>query len=151
MQNRTPLLATGAVIFALTTPALTTPAMAKGLPDLKPSFNVKNGVVKVKNSGLSTSKRVYVTIRCKKVGGGSCPDPNPVAAAPYENPLFPNRATVKVPRLKPGKVFVHKLKFFKSLNFKSGKYRFIIKADPSNIQAESNEANNKRVYIKNVP
>ena len=146
MQKKQYLLAASAVVFSLTAPAF-----AKGLPDLKPSFNVKNGVVKVKNGGDSKSKRVYVTIRCQKIGGGSCPDPNPIAAAPYENPLFPNRATVKVPRLNPGKVFGHKLKFFKGLNFKPGKYRFIIRADPSNIQPESNEANNLRVFIKTVP
>ena len=131
--------------------AMASTAQAKGLSDLVPKFSVKNGLVVVKNIGLSTSKRVYVTIRCKRVGGGSCPDPKPILAAPYENPLFPNRATVKVPRLKPGGVFKHKLKFFKSLKFKKGKYRFFVKADASNIQAEMNEANNAKIYGKVVP
>ena len=98
----------------------------------------------------SKTKRVYVTILCQKIGGGSCPDPNPALAGAYENPLFPNRATVKVPQLPPGKSFSHKLKFFPSLKFKKGKYRFIVKADPSNIQAEKNEANNNRVFLKVV-
>jgi len=140
------VLAAGMFVFASATPA-----MSKGLPDLKPNFNVNTGVVTVKNIGITKSKRVYVTIRCKRIGGGSCPDPNPALAASYENPLFPNRATVKVPRLKPGKSLSHKLKFFKSLKFRKGKYRFFVKADASNIQLESNEANNKRVVLKVVP
>ncbi len=131
--------------------AVSVSAQAKGLPDLTPKFNVNNGVVKVANIGASTSKRVYVTIRCKRIGGGSCPDPNPALAAPYENPLFPNRATVKVPRLKPGQSFTHKLKFFSNLKFRKGKYRFFVKADASNIQPESNEGNNNKVYVKSVP
>lgn len=144
------LLAAGLITLAAAAPAIG-PALAKGLPDLKPKFNVNSGVVTVKNIGQSKSKRVYVTIRCQRVGGGSCPDPHPALAAAYENPLFPNRATVKVPQLKPGKSFSHKLKFFKKLKFRKGKYRFIVKADASNIQPESNEANNNRVFLKVVP
>ena len=146
MLSKTTLIALSLSLFAVSTTA-----QAKGLPDLTPKFNVNNGVVKVTNIGKSKSKRVYVTIRCKRVGGGSCPDPNPALAAPYENPLFPNRATVKVPRLKPGQSYSHKLKFFKSLKFRKGKYRFFVKADPSNIQAESNEGNNNKVFLKVVP
>jgi len=61
---------------------------------------------------------------------------------PYENPAYPNKATIKVPKLKPGKTFTHKLSFWNSLSFGPGIYVFTVIADDGNKVAETNEGNN---------
>ncbi|HMB47806.1 MAG TPA: CARDB domain-containing protein, partial [Afifellaceae bacterium] len=82
---------------------------------------------------------------------GSCPDPKPKLVQKYENPAFPNAATVKFGSLKASSSKNHVLNFWSSLNFAPGQYRFTLIADAGNTNAESNEGNNTTVVIKTVP
>lgn len=113
-------------------------------PDLKPLVKTPfNGLVKVRNVGSATAGPSTLTIECQKIGGGACPEAPGMAA--YEDPAYPNKAAVKVPQLKTGKTFTHKLSFWNALSFGPGVYRFTVIADDGNKVAEINEGNNVAV------
>ncbi len=128
------------------------PAIAAGQPDLVVKFSTSNGRVHLRNEGSKNSKPTLVTIVCQKIAGrGSCPDPDPKLVKKYENPAYPNAATVKFGAIKAGKNKNHLLKFWPALAFAPGQYQFTLIADVSNTNAESNEGNNTTVVIKTVP
>lgn len=121
-------------------------------PDLIVKFSTSNGRVNLRNVGTKSSGKSVVTIVCQKISGrGSCPDPNPKLAGKYENPAFPNAATVKFGGIKAGKSKNHVLNFWPSLAFTPGTYRFTLIADASGANGESNEGNNTTVVLKTVP
>ncbi len=121
-------------------------------PDLIVKFSTSNGRVSLRNVGTKSSTNSVVTIVCQKISGrGSCPDPNPKLVTKYENPAFPNAATVKFGGIKAGKSKNHVLNFWPSLAFAPGQYRFTLIADAGNSNGESNEGNNTTVVIKTVP
>jgi len=134
--------------IALAGALLSSDANAAG-PDLVPIFDVNTGRVAVRNIGDAVAGPSFVTIECAPAGRNPCPEPPPVPQ--YENPAFPNKVTVKVPRLGKGKLFKHKLSFYGGLVFLSGSYNFTVIADDGNNVAEGNEANNTIVEVKTVP
>ena len=143
-------IAAAAALIAVSATATT--AAAAPQPDLIVKFSTSNGRVHLRNEGNKTSKPSLVTIVCTKISGaGSCPDPDPKLVKKYENPAFPNAATVKFGGIKGGKAKNHLLKFWPALAFAPGKYRFTLIADASGTNAESNEGNNTTVVIKTVP
>lgn len=110
-------------------------------PDLIPIlFKPMTGKVAVRNIGAANAGKSLLLIKCSAAQAGGCAENT--AMSPYINPAYPNYVVVKIPALAPGQVYSHILKFWKSLKWKKGKYRFIAKADGSNIIAESNEGNN---------
>lgn len=128
------------------------PSSAAPQPDLVVKFSTSNGRVHLRNEGNKKSKPTLVTIVCQKISGrGSCPDPDPKLVKKYENPAYPNAATVKFSAIQAGKNKNHLLKFWPALAFAPGQYQFTLIADVSNTNAESNEGNNTAVIIKNVP
>lgn len=121
-------------------------------PDLIVKFSTSNGRVNLRNVGTKSSSKSVVTIVCQKISGrGSCPEPNPKLVKKYENPAFPNAATVKFGGIKAGKSKNHVLNFWPTLAFAPGQYRFTLIADAGNSNGESNEGNNTTVVIKTVP
>ncbi len=119
-------------------------------PDLIPVVpGTMNGKVSVQNIGTKTADASYLTIVCKRVGGGPCAE-SP-GMAPYVNALFPNAATVHFGPVKPGQTLSHELSFWKSLKWRKGTYKFFIKADANNLVLESNEFNNKAVSALTIP
>jgi hypothetical protein len=126
------------------------PSAAAAAPDLRPAAKSPfDGVVQVMNVGADTAAPSFVTIECKRLGGGSCPDDPGMAA--YVNAAFPNKVTVDVPKLAKGKTFTHALTFWKNLKFRPGTYEFRVIADDGNNVAESNEGNTVLVVQKIVP
>ena len=127
-------------------------AAAGANPNLKPHFSVSDGVVGVTNEGASAATNKSVaTVRCKKVSGpGSCPDPTPAQAAPYEMPGFPNVAAIVTPPIKAGDGFKHEIAFFNSLVFAPGKYAFTVCVDAGKDIKESSEKDNCERFLKVV-
>jgi hypothetical protein len=131
---------THSILLAALTFGLATPVLAG--PDLVPQFNAKSGTVRVTNVGDADAAASWVTVQCTAQGGGACPDPAPAAAAPYENPAFPNAASIAVPALGAGNEHAHVIAFFNDLVFAPGTYVFSVCADAGNAVAEDNERNN---------
>lgn len=119
-------------------------------PDLVPGFNVNSGVVSVSNSGNAPAVKSWVTVECFAAGAGSCPDPAPAQALPYENGAFPNKASVTVSPLGPAQNFNHPIAFYGSLTFPPGNYIFVVCADAGNYVSEDVEGNNCRRFPKRV-
>lgn len=132
---------TKSMLVALTLSAGLCTAATAG-PDLRPKFSAKSGTVQVRNLGDADAAGSWVTVQCSAQGGGSCPDPQPAAAAPYLNPAFPNRVAIKVPVLSAGQQHTHIIAFFDDLVFAPGSYVFSICADAGSTVAEDNEGNN---------
>lgn len=111
--------------------------------DLMPITNNfhENGVVFVINQGSQRSKSAWLTLTCS----GACPDHPSINA--YNNPLFPSSVTLKIPALKVGQVFKHKLVFWDKVSFGPGKAKVLFFVDASNLVAETNEANNKKTVV----
>ncbi len=122
---------------------------AVAAPNLVPGFNVATGTVSVGNIGNATADTSIVTVRCTPQGG-SCPDPTPAQAAPYEFPGFPNVASIKTPKLIAGGNFNHKIAFFDDLTFAPGVYLFTVCVDAGKDVAESKEGDNCRRFRKVV-
>mgnify|MGYP001818729158 CR=1 FL=1 len=135
-----------AILFALAANMV----FAAGQPDLVPGFNTKTGVVTVKNSSNAPSGKSVATIGCATAVPAGCPEPAPAAIAPYENPAFPNVASVKIGPIAPSKKKSHSLSFYKDLVWAPGTYWLTVCADAGNDVAESNERNNCRRFKKVV-
>lgn len=123
------------------------------LPDLEPiPSRIQTGTVSIRNGGRGSSPASVATVNCHLPGQeGGCPDIPAAALAAYSNPAFPNRISVNIPALTPGRVHSHRLTFFRSLNFPSGSYVFDFVADAGSTVAESNETNNLGTYTWVVP
>lgn len=119
-------------------------------PNLVPDFNATNGAIKVANVGADPAGASWVTVNCQAQGGGSCPDPTPAQAAPYENPPFFNKVSVKVPALGAGQPFMHPIAFFNALNFAPGTYVFTVCVDAGAHVVETNERDNCARFVKRV-
>jgi hypothetical protein len=119
-------------------------------PNLEPQFNTATGNVRISNTGADAAGISWATVNCSAQGGGSCPDPAPAAAAPYENPAFPNRASIQIPALGPGQQHNHVIAFFNSLVFAPGTYVFTVCADAGRDVREDNEGDNCARFVKRV-
>ena len=135
-----------AVLFAMTANI----AFAAGQPDLVPGFNTKTGVITVKNNGDAPAGKSVATIGCATAVPAGCPEPAPAAIAPYENPAFPNVASVKFGPIGPSKKKSHALSFYKDLLWAPGPYWLTVCADAGNDVVEKNERNNCRRFKKVV-
>ncbi len=124
------------------------PALAG--PNYVPGFSVQTGTISVKNAGDAAGGRSFATVECNAMGGGSCPDPAPAQAAPYENASFPNQATRAFSSIAAGDTANHTIAFFGSLVFAPGSYVFTVCVDASDLVAETNEGDNCRRFIKRV-
>jgi len=134
----------------------TTVANCDGLPDLIAVMpNPMNGVVMEKNIGKCPAGPNKLTIACQKAGvvgaGGGCGAAPPAAFAPYNDPAFPDKATVNVPALAPGATYSTTLGFWGLIHWNPGTYNFVAMADAANVVAESNEANNSTTSTMTVP
>lgn len=107
------------------------------------------GQLGVINLGDSASGPTQMTLTCQKLGGGSCPEAPGMAA--YENPAFPNAATIEVPELAPDQSFKHQLDFWNDLVWGPGSYQLSVMVDAGTAVAESNEANNATAVKKTQP
>ena len=108
-----------------------------------------SGQVGVINLGDSASGPTQLSVNCQKLGGGACPESPGMAG--YENPAYPNAATVQVPALAPGQSFNHELGFWDDLVWAPGSYQLVVLVDAGDATAESNEANNIAAVIKEQP
>jgi hypothetical protein len=145
-------IAGGAAVAAPPTPGVG-PAITAKAPNLVPiASRMQKGVVSVRNTGSAAAGAFKVTVDCNVMGGeGGCADPGERAAAPYEDPAFPNRLTVSVPGLAPGHVFNHKIAFWDGLVWASGNYEFTVVADAGGVVAETNEGDNTGGTVLGVP
>ena len=117
----------------------TSPALAAA--DLVPIITgVPDGVVAVRNQGDTASGPSHATLTCTAYGPPSCPEAPGMAA--YENPAFPNSATVDIPALEPGETYEHNLAFFPDLDFGPGTYEFSLYVDHGDAVEEDSEFNN---------
>ena len=124
----------------------TTLAAPTGKPDLIPLTKAfGNGKISVKNIGKAESRTSWLTIKCLSQ---NCPEHPGMNA--YKNSKFPNAVTIKVPALKAGASFSHQLAFWNQLKFAPGQHKFLIQADAGKDIPESNELNNKAVYVKKI-
>lgn len=116
------------------------PALAAA--DLVPvTTGVSEGSFGVRNVGDSPSAPGHLTVVCEAIAGPShCPAAGGMAA--YENPAFPNAATISVPGLEPDETYHHELAFWPGLNFQPGTYAFTLTADAGNDDVEDDELNN---------
>lgn len=116
-------------------------------PDLIPILNSPmDSEIRVKNVGDGPADSSKLTLDCVRLGAPSqmysCPN-LPVSVAPlYFDEAFPNNATIKVPALAPGEIFVHKLSFWDLSNWPKGKYKFTVTVDAAHQLTESNPDNN---------
>ena len=129
-------------VFFLSAPAF---AAIDLVPDVA---QLSSGTIRVVNNGKDAAPASQLTIVCQKQGGGSCPEAPGMAA--YENPAYPNAATVDVPVLAPGADHSHALSFWGDLTWTPGTYNLTVSIDVGNAAAESNEGNNGAVAQKVV-
>ena len=129
------------------------PVITAKAPNLVPiPSRMQKGTVSVRNTGSAAAGPFKVTVDCNVMGGvGGCADPSERAAAPYEDPAFPNKLTVSVPGLAPGHVFNHKIAFWDSLVWAAGNYEFTVVADAGGAVAETNEGDNTGGTVFGVP
>jgi hypothetical protein len=122
-------------------------------PDLHPiPSRIEHGVIAVRNAGSAASAPSIVTVNCHQPGQeGGCADLPPRCEARYSNPAFPGVLAVNVPALAPGHVHNHTMACWSALTWPAGSYVFEFKADASNTNAESNEANNTGSHVWIVP
>jgi len=121
-------------------------AASTGKPDLIPMTKAfGNGKISVKNIGKAKSRTSWLTIKCLSQ---NCPKHPGMNA--YKNNKFPNVVTIKVPALKAGASFSRQLAFWNQLEFEPGQHKFLILADAGKDIPESNELNNKAVYMKKI-
>ena len=134
--------------------AMATPAAAA--PDLVPiQTNPPNGTVGVRNAGTTAAGPTKLLVSCKKVGfpgpGGGCPEIPPDQLAAYSDPAFPDQVVVRIPALRPGQRFEHRLTFWDQLCWPAGgaaapapaAYVISARADAANSEAEGvDEGNN---------
>lgn len=135
------LLASASLAAVLT---VTGAGQAAAQADLVPIATAPmSASVGVQNLGDSPAPASHLIINCSKVGqpgGGGCPDAPDLGV--YENPAYPQHATIDVPELAPGEIFNHDLTVWDDMVWPAGTYVFAITADAGNVIAESNEANN---------
>lgn len=136
------------VLFTITIAALAVSISAKPIletlqADLLPITNnfKDNGVVFVVNQGALKSEATWLTLQCY----GDCPHyPNTES---YSHPLFPDSIAIRIPPLKAGQVFKHKLAFWKAVSIHSGQAEMQFLVDRDNKVDESNEENNQKSVI----
>lgn len=121
---------------------LSAPVLASANPNLKPAFNAKTGTITTQNVGGADAGRTLATVGCSGVGGIQCPDVPAADIAPYENPAFPNRATVKMKPVKAGNKVSHTFPFYKNMNFLPGTYIFSVCVDAGEYVTETSESDN---------
>ena len=110
-------------------------------PDLVPvTATLTSGTVAVLNQSAGASSATLLTLSCQRLGGGGCPEAPGMAA--YENPMFPNQATVQVPALEAGASYAHPLAFWNELVWEPGDYVFTLTVDAAAAVGESMEGNN---------
>ena len=116
-------------------------APASAAMDLVPDTSqLTSGTIRIVNQGKDLAGASQLTIVCQKQGGGSCPEA--VGMAAYENPAYPNAATVNVPAIAPGGMYSHALSFWGDLTWTPGTYTLTVNVDVGGVVAESNEGNN---------
>jgi CARDB len=123
-------------------------------PDLVPVLaHPMNGKVVVKNIGRGFAAPSKLTLDCEEVSTpvNACPDLPVSAAATYFDPAFPKNATIEVPALSPGEIFVHTLSFWDTFHWATGRYRFTALVDAAHVLSESNTKNNVAVSTLVVP
>ena len=103
-----------------------------------------------RGAGADAAGVSHATLECIAQGGGSCPDPAPAAAAPYENPAFPNKASFLVPGIAAGGQNNHVIGFYNSLVFAPGSYTFVVCVDAGREVREDNERDNCARFVKRV-
>jgi len=121
---------------------LAAPTFAAANPNLQPEFNAKTGTIIAHNVGAADAGRSLATVGCSGIGGAVCPDPAAADIAPFENPAFPNRATVKMDPVNAGDSKSFTFPFYKGLNFAPGTYIFSVCVDAGDNVAETNENDN---------
>ena len=121
---------------------LTAPAFTMANPNLQPAFNAKTGTITAHNVGAANAGRSLATITCSGMGGQQCPDPAAADIAPYENPAFPNAATVKMKPIGAGNKVSHTFPFYKNMNFMPGTYFFSVCVDAGDHVVETTNADN---------
>ena len=121
---------------------LAVPAFAMANPNLKPAFNAKTGTITTQNVGAADAGRSLATISCAGMGGNQCPDVPAADIAPYQNPAFPNAATVKVKPVSAGNKSSHTFPFYKDMNFLPGTYIFTVCVDAGDNVVETTNADN---------
>ncbi|MBL8538277.1 MAG: hypothetical protein JNM59_12800 [Hyphomonadaceae bacterium] len=126
---------------------------ASAAPDLVPiASRLTHGVVSVRNVGDAASTPSVVTLNCSKPPAtGGCAEIPAMYMPAYTNPAFPDRVSINVPALTPGRVFNHRLRFWDALAWSSGTYHLTVTADAGAAVAEGNEANNAGTHVKVVP
>lgn len=128
---------------------------ASAAPDLLPiASRLEHGVVSVRNAGDALAGPSVVTINCHKPGMvGGCVDIPAAFVANYTNPAYPNRVVVNVPRLPRGRVFNHRLPFWRSMVWPPGTYNFdfVVDAGATVAEGPAGEGNNTGTYVKIVP
>ncbi len=135
------------VLSLVTALSLSAAVMAdEKFPNLKPGFKPATGTIIVMNVGDATAGKSVVTVSCKALHGGSCPDPTPAQLAGYTMPAFGNKLAMTVPKIGPSKTFSHVIKFYKDLSFAPGKYVFTVCVDAGKDVRESNEMDNCSRY-----
>ena len=137
------------IATAATAATLATSALAADV-NLKPGFNVNTGTVYAKNVGADKSGRFLATVGCSAQGAATCPDPAAADIAPYQNPAFPNVATIKFKPLGGMKTAKHTFPFFGGLAWGPGTYVLTVCVDAGNHQAETNEGDNCQRFVKKV-
>jgi len=116
-----------------------------------------DGRIAVKNKGTQPAGPTKLILDCQKLGGplagpGGCPDLPPSFAPFYFDRAFPKYATVKVPALRPGETFTHRLSFWnETLKWPSGTYYFTAITDAEHTAGPGSEASNKTVGSFTVP
>lgn len=126
---------------------LSVPAFAA--MDLVPDTSqLTSGTIRIVNQGKDPAGASQLTIVCQKQGGGSCPEAAGMAA--YENPAYPNAATVNVPAIAPGGMYSHALSFWGDLTWTPGTYTLTVNVDVGNAVVENNEGNNGEAVQKVV-
>lgn len=135
------LLASVSLIAALTVIGV---GQAAAQPDLVPIVTAPMSAnVGVENIGDSPAPASQLIISCDKLGkagGGGCPDAPDLGI--YENPAYPQHATIEVPELAPGESYNHVLSVWDDMVWPEGTYIFSVTADAGNAAVEANEANN---------
>ena len=119
--------------------AMATPAAASDLVPILSS--PPNGTFSVRNAGTAAGPTLLL-VNCRPSGGGKCAYVPPDQLTAYTDPNFPDQLVIKVPALRPGERFDHRLPFWDQMCWPAGSYVISARADGGNSETESNEGNN---------
>ena len=119
--------------------AMATPAAASDLVPILSS--PPNGTFSVRNAGTPAGPTLLL-VNCRPSGSGKCAYVPPDQLTAYTDPNFPDQLVIKVPALRPGERFDHRLPFWDQMCWPAGSYVISARADGGNSETESNEGNN---------